>query len=137
MSKNISLEHEISMSPEAISSAINLKLQQNLNAPRDLRLYLDGKVCQGFIYGIAFDQKQESDHIFTFKINEKSEESSTEESINLIVDPETFKLVKGSSITLESHEGQTGFLVNNPKDKRFRGKFFRDPNWQQKILERP
>jgi iron-sulfur cluster assembly protein len=67
-----------------------------------LRLYVSGGGCSGFQYGLAFDKKNEGDHVI---------ESN---GVKIIVDQESAKYLDGSEIDyVESVMGE-GFKVNNP-----------------------
>lgn len=94
-----------------------------------LRVYLAGKGCDGFKYGVAFDEVDEKDLRFL----QKDEESG--QSIEVIIDPDTFKFVRYSTISWVDDERGRGFLVENPRHKKFRGKFFNRPNWEEKMGE--
>ena len=98
---------EISLSKDAIHEAKKLIVGQN--TPH-LRLYIEGKGCDGFIYGVCFDEKNSEDLSAFF------------DSFSIIIDPETYKFCRGSTIDWGTIEGQSGFIVNNPNHKKFRGK---------------
>lgn len=83
-----------------------------------MRLYLDGKGCDGFYYGLCFDKKENKDHVIVV------------DNLNLVVDSETLKYVKGSKIDFIDDDRGRGFLVENPNQKNFRGKFFKRKNWE-------
>lgn len=93
---------------------------KNLN----LRLYLSGKGCDGFEYGVCFDSHLDGDTTYEFK------------GFSLYVDKETLDFVQGSSIDWAETEEGKGFLVNNPNHKKFRGKFFKREGWREKILNK-
>ena len=89
-----------------------------------LRLYLAGKGCDGFQYGVAFDQQQTTDLCF-FQSNK----------ISVIVDPDTLTFTDGAEIDWKSTEEGEGFVVENPSHKKFRGKFFKRKDWQKRLLQ--
>jgi iron-sulfur cluster assembly accessory protein len=86
-----------------------------------LRLYLDGKGCDGFYYGVAFDPISEEDQVFNSL------------GVQIVVDPQTLPFVVGSSIDWVDDERGKGFLVENPNHRKFRGKFFKRENWQDRL----
>lgn len=87
-----------------------------------LRLYLEGKGCDGFIYGVCFDDKAPDDLVF-----------GTAE-VPLVVDETTYPFVAGSVIHWLKEKERSGFVVDNPNHKKFRGKFFKRKNWQGRLL---
>jgi iron-sulfur cluster assembly accessory protein len=91
-------------------------------AHQSLRLYLEGKGCDGFYYGVTFDKPEEDDVHFE------------QGGIDLIVDPETLKYCVGSKIDWVDDERGKGFLVDNPHQRKFRGKFFKRQSWQERLL---
>ena len=86
-----------------------------------LRVYLAGKGCDGFDYGVCFDKKEDDDVVQQCG------------ALTLISDTETVKFVDGSSIIWTDDDRGKGFLVENPKHKKFRGKFFKRKNWEQNL----
>lgn len=101
------------------------KFQQENEEWRQLsvRLYIAGKGCDGFSYGVSFDGTKEGDLHFP-------QETSTGQAINLVVDPDTLKFVQGATISWVDDERGKGFLVVNPRHKKFRGKFFKRKGWE-------
>lgn len=93
------------------------------NRGLSLRLYLEGKGCDGFYYGVSFDRRSADDICFD------------NEGLELIVDRATLKFVDDSTIDwIDDQRGQ-GFLVDNPNHRRYRGKFFKKTSWQQWLAE--
>jgi iron-sulfur cluster assembly accessory protein len=115
------IEH-IKLTEKALIQSVALKQAQATGAPLDLRLYLDGKGCDGFYYGVSFDERSPQDHVFT-----------QENQIDIIVDPETIKYVAGSIIDWVDDERGRGFLVENPHHRKFRGKFFKSKTWLDRL----
>ncbi|MFW7378139.1 MAG: HesB/IscA family protein [Oligoflexus sp.] len=91
---------------------------------KSLRLYLDGKGCDGFYYGVAFDTPNDNDLHFP------------QSDIDLIIDPDSFEFCAGSTITWVDDERGQGFLVENPNHRKFRGKFYKRKVWQEKLEEK-
>lgn len=108
-------------SAEAIAAALDLQLKTPAYQGMQIRIYIDGKGCDGFYYGVTFDQKDPADISF-FQNN-----------LEMIVDPETLKYINGSTVEWVNDERGTGFLVTNPSHKKFKGKFFKRENWQQRM----
>ena len=116
---------QVSFSEEALKNAIRLKEENKNWQNMPLRLYLYGKGCDGFFYGLSFDPKEEGDLACLV--------SEGEQSITVITDEKTHEFVDGSLINWGEHEGQQGFLVENPKHKRFRGKFYLRGFWRKRL----
>lgn len=67
-----------------------------------LRLYVSGGGCSGFQYGLAFDQKNDGDHVIE------------SHDITIVVDEQSAQYLEGSEVDyVESVMGE-GFTVNNP-----------------------
>ena len=89
---------------------------------RPLRVYLSGKGCSGFEYGVTFDAKEPDDH------------ATQCGDIEVVIDPETRKFVQGAVVDWVDDERGRGFLVENPNHKKFRGKFFKREGWEQRLI---
>jgi len=114
----------INLTTKAIEAAKNLREENPLWSGLDLRVYLSGKGCDGFDYGVTFDNRNESDVVHSFG------------EVSTLVDPETAKFVNGSIIDWVDDERGRGFLVENPNHKKFRGKFFKRKNWEERLLSK-
>jgi iron-sulfur cluster assembly accessory protein len=114
----------IHLTESAAVAARELQLSNPDFANGSLRLYLDGKGCDGFYYGVTFDQATPTDIQFT------------SQELTILVDPDTIEFVDGSTITWVDDERGKGFLVENPNHRRFRGKFYKRSAWQQKLLDK-
>ena len=86
-----------------------------------LRSYIDGKGCDGFFYGVAFDTRGERDMAYE------------QDGLPMLVDPESLRFMYGSSVSWVDDERGRGFLVENPNHRRFRGKFFKKAAWKDKL----
>ena len=109
------------MTEEAIKAAKSLISNQPENQP--LRLYIEGKNCDGFTYGISFDNRGHEDHLVSF------------DDIDLIIDKDSYPFLDEVNIDWQTIEGQSGFVITNPNQKKFRGKFFKRKGWQERLLE--
>jgi len=115
----------ITLTENAVAAAITLRDGNPDWAHLDLRIYLSGKGCDGFDYGVTFDEREEKDVTVTFG------------AVTVIVDPETVQFVRGSAVDRVDDERGKGFLVENPNHKKFRGKFFRRKGWQERLNGTP
>lgn len=102
------------------------KLLQKENSDyfgKPLRLYIEGKGCDGFYYGVTFDEPNSED--LSFK----------QDDISIIIDPDSYIFCQDVSITWVDDERGRGFLVENHNQKKFRGKFYKRPSWQKKLKQ--
>lgn len=113
----------VQLTDRAVEAAVQLRLENPDWAGLDLRIYLSGKGCDGFDYGVTFDERQDTDLIQGFG------------EVMAIMDEETAKFVRGSTIDWVDDERGRGFLVDNPSHKKFRGKFFRRKGWEERLLK--
>lgn len=116
---------DIKISDEAYSEAIALQKTKDEWIGQALRLYLDGKGCDGFYYGVTFDDKKEGDLVAEIK------------DIKILVDPETYEFTKGSEIVWVNDDRGRGFLVNNPNHNQYKGKFFKLDRWKNREVQEP
>ncbi len=111
----------IAMTPAAIRQA-KVIMERTEDFPKlPLRLYIEGKGCDGFYYGVNFDKAESDDLHFDF------------EGLDCIVDPRAFLFCKGSTIDWVDDERGRGFLVENPREKSFRGKFYKKSTWRSRL----
>jgi iron-sulfur cluster assembly accessory protein len=111
----------VTFSDEAVAAAVDLQNSTPAYADLPLRVYIDGKGCDGFYYGVTFDNPDPDDLVIRQSV------------ISIVVDQETLKYVKGSIVTWVDDDRGKGFLVNNPNHRKFKGKFFRRENWQHRL----
>lgn len=93
-----------------------------------LRVYLEGKGCDGFSYGVAFDNKNEEDLCFPQTLDGYT--------IDLICDKDSIQFIKGATITFVNDMRGAGYVVENPRHNRFRGKFYKKKVWQDRLIEK-
>lgn len=115
------MEHLFSLTKGALQKAQQLRATTEAYQGLPLRLYIEGKGCDGFYYGVNFDAKEKDD--FEFEI----------EGLPCIIDERTLLFCKGSEIDWVDDERGQGFLVQNPKEKNFRGKFYKKSTWRTRL----
>ncbi len=115
----------IQITERAIHKAIALQAENKEWHSKFPRLYLEGKGCDGFFYGVTFDEASETD----MRIPLEKEGVS----IEILVDPDTHPFVENVLIDWVEDTRGTGFLIHNPDQRKFRGKFFKRPAWQEKL----
>ena len=108
----------ITLSARAVAKAEEL---QRHAAKPSLRLYLEGKGCDGFYYGVAFDHPTAHDHHFP------------QGTVDVIVDTDSLRFVTGSTIDWVDDQRGQGFLVANPAHKKYRGKFYQKSFWRERL----
>lgn len=114
---------------------VGKQLRQGDHAGQHLRVYLSGKGCDGFEYGVSFDNPDKDDYVVeSSNATAKKLDGQAPSELCFLVDTETAEFVNNSEIEWVDDERGKGFLIDNPKHKRFRGKFFRDKNWKKKIF---
>ena len=108
--------------PEAIAAARSFVAAEQTWHGKALRIYLSGKGCSGFEYGVTFDDPAPDDVM------------TTQDQFQIVVDPQCLKFVEGSVVEWVDDERGKGFLVNNPNHRKYRGKFFKRPDWLKKFV---
>ncbi len=115
------MESQIYLTHRAIEATQAFRKSNTSWAHLDLRVYLSGKGCDGFDYGVTFDHSAPGD--LTFKITEE---------INVICDDKSLEFIAGSTIDWVDDERGKGFQVNNPNHKKYRGKFYKRSSWKNR-----
>lgn len=122
------------------SAYLQLKLIQKEDytlAPDDVpRLVIDGKGCDGFQYAIGFSKARPDDIKVIFSSDDqlKLDQDSTEALI-LHVDPFSAYYTRRSCIdyVLDAYSNTDGFIVTNPDEHLYVGKFFKDESMNPDI----
>jgi iron-sulfur cluster assembly accessory protein len=120
--RNLHPSMAVTITEEAVRAATTLRTDNEEFKDLSLRVYIDGKGCDGFYYGVTFDAKNDQDFVFP---------SNT---IDMVVDPKSLYFLYGSVVDWVSDERGTGFLVNNPNHERYRGKFYKKKAWSQALV---
>ena len=121
------MNSRVDISPDelALTAARKLINQRLSSEVTTLRLYIEGKGCDGFYYGVCFDAENAEDLSLEF---------DGEPRVRFIVDPKTLEFLAGSQVTWVDDDRGRGFLIENPKQKSFRGKFFTRSKWREKFV---
>lgn len=112
---------QIALSAGAVAAARELGAAPE-HAGRPLRVYIEGKGCDGFFYGVSFDEHWPRDLTWA------------QEGLQIVVDPEAFRFICGSHVEWVDDERGRGFLVENPRHRRFRGKFYKKSVWKDRLM---
>jgi iron-sulfur cluster assembly protein len=87
---------------EKAAEKVKVAMQKQEKPKAGLRLYVAGGGCSGFQYGLAFDDKNDSDHVIE------------SHGVTPLVDEQSAQYLEGSEVDyVESVMGE-GFQVNNP-----------------------
>ncbi len=113
----------LTLSEAGLKAALKLRLEQVEFQDKSLRVYLEGKGCDGFTYGVTFDTQQPDDTVFPH------------DGLAVVCDPQSLPFLTGSVIEWVDDERGRGFLVENPNHRKFRGKFFKRSNWQDRLFQ--
>ena len=119
-----STEPPVTLDEQAIQAATQLQRQEAAYRTKALRLYIDGKGCDGFVYGVTFDDRDERDIAWLAG------------SITVVIDPDTLEFLNGARVTFVDDERGRGFLVENPRHRDYRGKFYKRRDWREKLEAR-
>jgi len=91
------------LTPAAAEVVRGLMKDNDLDDTYALRIYVAGRGCSGYQYGMALDNRsQEDDFVFE------------SEGLKVIVDAESLQYMGGSRIDYIDDERGKGFLIENP-----------------------
>ncbi len=113
--------HDIKFTADAIIQARRIAHESNFSDQKPIRVYIDGKGCDGFYYGVAFSEQETNDLI------------GEQDGLTIICDQESHQFLRGSLVTWVDDTRGQGFLVENPNHRKFRGKFYRKKDWQERL----
>lgn len=113
----------IELTQEALVEAKKLAESDPAHHGLPLRVYIEGKGCDGFYYGVAFDPEQSGDTVFM------------QGDLKIVVDQDSLRFIDGSTVVWVDDERGRGFLVENPRQKKFRGKFYKKKAWMDELLK--
>jgi iron-sulfur cluster assembly protein len=93
----------VKLTPAAANMVRDLISQRSLNDSYALRVYVSGKSCSGYQYGMGLEnQPGETDTTFE------------SEGLKVIVDEVSIQYMNGATIDFIDDERGKGFLVDNP-----------------------
>ncbi|MBI4732799.1 MAG: iron-sulfur cluster assembly accessory protein [Chloroflexi bacterium] len=97
------LTQTVLLTPSAAEIVRGLLKERNLDESYALRVYVAGKSCSGFQYGMALDnQPRETDSTFET------------EGLKVLVDDQSIQYMAGCTVDYIDDERGKGFLVENP-----------------------
>lgn len=96
----------IELTERAIKKVRELREKEAGKADWPLRISVKPGGCAGFGYEMDFDQKKAEDHVFDFQ------------GLYVVVDTESFSMLKGSSIDFIDSLMGSGFKIENPNAQK-------------------
>jgi iron-sulfur cluster assembly protein len=93
----------VTLSPTAADLVRNLIQERELDNSYALRVYVSGKSCSGYQYGMALDNKPAE--------NDSAFES---QGLKVLIDEISMQYMAGATIDYIDDERGKGFLVDNP-----------------------
>jgi iron-sulfur cluster insertion protein len=94
---------EVSLTPAAVQVVRGLLQERNLDDSYALRIYIAGRTCSGFQYGMALDNKRA-----------ETDTSFTSEGVSVLIDEGSMQYMSGATIDFVDDERGKGFFVDNP-----------------------
>ncbi len=92
----------IELTPAAVSKVKDLRQEQE-KPEHGLRVFVAGRTCSGFQYGMAFENEpSEQDKVFEY------------DGVQLIIDPNSLMYMAGSQIDFSENVRGGSFHINNP-----------------------
>ena len=92
---------EITVTPKA-QEKVRHFLQDDENKGKALRVYVEGGGCAGFQYGLAFDDKRDTDEVIGC------------EGFEIVIDPMSSMYLRGSKVDFVDGLYGSGFKIENP-----------------------
>src|SRR5690242_18147677 len=96
----------VMLTDKAISKIKEFYAQDATLSGKSLRVFVESGGCSGYSYGFRFDDAKEADASQSF------------EGFNLLIDPQSQALLKGSTIDYKEDFGSEGFAIQNPNAKK-------------------
>lgn len=93
----------VQLTPSAAEIVRGLLKERNLDGSYALRVYVAGRTCSGFQYGMALDNEPR-----------QTDSSFESEGLKLLVDEESMQHMAGSIVDYIDDERGKGFMVDNP-----------------------
>lgn len=122
---DVSAEEAIKLTDRAVACTVELARLPEYSNYGVLRIYLAGKGCSGFNYGVQFDDQRPEDLLFP-----------QAEGVMLVCDADSYVFLKGALIDYVDDERGKGYWVENPHHRRYRGKFYKKKMWQEALQQR-
>lgn len=92
----------ITISPAAVKAISDLMKERNLEGYA-LRLFVSGKSCSGYQFGMSLDDSSSD-----------ADTSIEKDGIRVVVDNQSVEYIKGARLDFIDDERGKGFMVDNP-----------------------
>ncbi len=96
----------VTLTDRAITKIKEFYAQDQSLAGKPLRVFVEAGGCSGYSYGFKFDDGKFDDTEQAY------------EGFKLVIDPNTSKLIGGSTIDYKEDFGSEGFAIQNPNAKK-------------------
>ena len=102
---NTSTQEIVTLTAAALGKVKGFLAEDASLAGKALRMFVHEGGCSGYEYGFGFDDRKADDHVLTL------------DGVDVVIDPSSAEMLKGSTVDyVESVEGE-GFAVTNPNAK--------------------
>ena len=116
-------QYPFEFSDDAIKKIGDLQTSEEYKKFSAVRLYVEGKHCDGFSYGLCFDDYvEDQDNMWPLT-----------DQTNIIIDKKSYQFMEGCQISWNDNHLGAGFIIENPNQREFRGKFYKRSKWQEKL----
>lgn len=95
----------LNLTDQAITRIKDFAAKMPNPAEKHFRVYVEGGGCSGLQYGFAFDKKKDDDIVVRYQ------------DLEVLIDPQTEPLIRGSTLDYIDDFKATGFTVKNPQAK--------------------
>jgi iron-sulfur cluster assembly accessory protein len=92
----------ITLTDQAISKIKRLKNLDKNSGSKNLRIYIESGGCSGFLYGFRWDKAHKTDNVEPY------------DGFDLLIDPNSLKLMDGAVVDYKEGLGAQGFAIQNP-----------------------
>ncbi len=116
-------QHPFEFSENALDKISDLRQTSDYKKFSAVRLYVEGKHCDGFSYGLCFDDF----------VEKQDKQWSLTNDTKVIIDKKSLQFMEGCHIEWNDNHLGAGFLIENPNQREFRGKFYKRSKWQEKL----
>jgi iron-sulfur cluster assembly protein/iron-sulfur cluster insertion protein len=96
----------VTLTDKAITKIKEFFAQDKALEGKQLRVYVETGGCSGYSYAFKFDDAAEQDAKQPY------------DGFNVVIDPNTEKLINGATIDYKEDFGQEGFAISNPNAKK-------------------
>jgi iron-sulfur cluster assembly accessory protein len=96
----------VTLTERAVSKIKEFYSQDQSLAGKSLRVFVETGGCSSYSYGFKFDEVKDID------------QKQVYDGFQVVIDPETDKLLNGSTVDYKEDFGSEGFAIQNPNAKK-------------------